>query len=65
MRKPNGKAVDVTASLARKIAEIPEDRIAVVAYEKWRQRGCPIGEDEQDWFDARAELEHEVLSERH
>jgi len=65
MRKPNAKAADITASLARKIAEIPEERIAALAYEKWKQRGCPIGDDGQDWFAARAELEHEVLSERH
>jgi hypothetical protein len=65
MRKSSAKAVDVTALLARKIAEIPEERIAALAYEKWKQRGCPIGDDEQDWFAARAELEHEVLSERH
>jgi hypothetical protein len=56
----------VTASLSRKIMnEIPEERIATLAYRKWEQRGCPIGDDAQDWFEARAELEHEVMSERH
>jgi Protein of unknown function (DUF2934) len=31
-------------------------RIAVLAYEFWRQRGCPIGTPEQDWFRAEREI---------
>jgi len=66
MRKSNAKVVDITATLSRKIGEeISPERIAARAYEKWQQRGCPIGDSEQDWYAARAELEHEVLSERH
>jgi len=26
--------------------------IAIVAYALWRQRGCPEGSPEQDWFEA-------------
>ena len=43
-------------------ADLPEELIAARAYEKWRLRGCPMGQDgEQDWFAARAELEAERL----
>jgi hypothetical protein len=38
---------------------IAEDLIAQLAYEKWRDRGCPLGEGEQDWYAARYELEAE------
>lgn len=47
------------ASLPLKNArgDIPAELIAARAYELWLQRGCPLGEDKQDWFAARAELE--------
>src|ERR1700676_3343167 len=31
-------------------------RIALLAYEFWRQRGCPNGTPEQDWFRAEQEI---------
>ena len=40
--------------------QLTEQMIALRAYEKWQQRGCPFGEHEQDWFAARAELEQEI-----
>jgi hypothetical protein len=42
--------------------EIREERIATRAYEKWRQRGCPLWQSDEDWFAARAELEKEHTS---
>ena len=54
MRKVNPPVVET--SLER---EIPEEIIAHRAYEKWQQRGCPLWEDQSDWFSARAELEQE------
>jgi hypothetical protein len=39
---------------------ITEELIAVRAYVKWEERGCPTGEPEQDWFAARADLEREL-----
>jgi hypothetical protein len=27
-------------------------RVASLAYELWLQRGCPIGSDQDDWFQA-------------
>lgn len=44
-------------------ADLPEELIAARAYEKWRQRGSPMGQDSaRDWFAARAELEEERLN---
>ena len=37
-----------------------EDLIAQRAYEKWQQRGCPIGDDWHDWYAAQAEIELEA-----
>ena len=39
---------------------VPHDRIAMRAYEKWRQRGCPAGTAQQDWYEAEAELMAEM-----
>jgi hypothetical protein len=37
-------------------AKIPHEKIAMRAYEKWCERGCPHGSDQQDWTEAEAEL---------
>lgn len=36
-----------------------EQRIAMRAYERWMQRGCPRSDGTEDWFAARAEIEQE------
>ena len=33
-----------------------EKEIAVLAYQFWHERGCPIGSDQEDWFRAKREL---------
>jgi hypothetical protein len=33
-----------------------QDAISLRAYELWRQRGCPEGSADQDWFEAAKEL---------
>lgn len=35
---------------------VPRDTISMRAYEKWLQRGMPHGSDQQDWYEAEAEL---------
>jgi len=41
--------------------ELSEALIAARAYERWQQRGCPMGQDGlSDWYAARAELEREL-----
>jgi hypothetical protein len=41
-------------------AQIPRDKIAMRAYEKWQKRGCTHGHDLQDWVEAENELRAEA-----
>jgi hypothetical protein len=34
-----------------------ENEIAIIAYQLWRDNGCPIGSDREDWFRAEAMLQ--------
>ena len=38
---------------------LSQEKIAMRAYEKWCQRGCPDGTAEQDWYEAETELRTE------
>ena len=33
-----------------------EKEIALLAYQFWQERGCPVGSDQEDWFRAEREL---------
>jgi len=50
----NNQATDSTDS------NTPEpftgNEVAVLAYQIWQQRGCPIGSGKDDWFQAEKEL---------
>ena len=35
--------------------------IAARAYAKWQARGCPIGDDKRDWFEAQEEVRRERM----
>jgi hypothetical protein len=35
-----------------------EGEIATVAYQLWLERGCPVGSDQEDWFQAEAMLKN-------
>jgi hypothetical protein len=35
---------------------IAHDAIAQLAFQKWQKRGCPTGQDQQDWFEAERAL---------
>jgi hypothetical protein len=39
---------------------IPHEMIALRAYHLWKSRGCPVGDEQRDWYAARAELECEL-----
>jgi hypothetical protein len=55
--------VPATAGSEPPAGDMPDELIAVRAYEKWQQRGCPMWQDSaQDWFAARHELEQERLN---
>ena len=40
--------------------QISDAQIAVLAYERWMARGCPITDGADDWFAARNTLEAEL-----
>jgi DUF2934 family protein len=39
---------------------IPQEKIAMRAYEKWVKRGRPMGTEMQDWLEAEMELKSEM-----
>ena len=41
---------------------IPDETIAVRAYERWMGRGCPISDGVEDWLAAQKELETELTT---
>ena len=40
--------------------QVPHEKIAMRAYEKWCKRGQPHGSDKQDWAEAEMELKAEM-----
>lgn len=40
-------------------SQVPHDKVAMRAYEKWVKRGRPAGNPEKDWFEAEQELKVE------
>jgi nucleoside-specific outer membrane channel protein Tsx len=41
---------------------VSEDAIAALAYQLWLERGCLIGSDEKDWYQAERELRDPIGS---
>ncbi len=39
--------------------QLPQEKVAMRAYEKWCQRGCPEGTHLEDWLQAEAEIRSE------
>ena len=53
---------EVISPATPRSSDLPDELIAMRAYEKWQRRGCPMGQDAaQDWYAARSELEQERL----
>jgi hypothetical protein len=52
------KAASVTPSTTT--LQVPHEKIAMRAYEKWCKRGKPKGSDKQDWLEAEAEIRMEM-----
>jgi hypothetical protein len=40
--------------------QIPHDKIAMRAYEKWCRRGRTHGHHQQDWLEAEQEIRNEI-----
>jgi len=51
---PDGE-IDYTVDISRP----QNDEIAALAFQLWKERGCPIGSPDEDWFQAEAELTHQ------
>jgi hypothetical protein len=49
-----------TTSTPHHTSQLPHDKVAMRAYEKWCKRGRPCGTDKQDWLEAEAELKAEM-----
>jgi hypothetical protein len=54
--EPVGAPAEVTSSLSP-AAEVTEQEVADLAYQRWVERGCPLGSPEEDWFNAERELQ--------
>jgi|HubBroStandDraft_6_1064221.scaffolds.fasta_scaffold59948_3 hypothetical protein len=54
--QPAKRAVSEPRPAPAPSAEVTQDAIAKLAFQKWQKRGCPSGEDQRDWFDAEREL---------
>jgi hypothetical protein len=48
--KKSGSSEHATANPERKLI------VEALAYELWLQRGCPVGSDQEDWFQAEQQL---------
>ena len=50
----------LTDASARLVDDEPEEqrRTEALAYQLWLQRGCPIGSDQEDWYEAERQLHH-------
>ena len=58
---PTGSAgTQPTGGAAAQDRAVPQEKIAMRAYEKWCQRGCPQGTHEQDWPEPEQELRQEM-----
>jgi phage terminase Nu1 subunit (DNA packaging protein) len=42
--------------------ELPWEAVATAAYYRWMSRGCPQGQDQQDWFEAEREVRERMES---
>jgi hypothetical protein len=51
--------IGTTPQQSTQSMQIPHEKIAMRAYEKWVKRGRPAGSDRQDWYEAEAELRAE------
>ena len=48
--KKSGSPEPATANPERKLI------VEALAYSLWLQRGCPVGSDQEDWFEAEQQL---------
>jgi Protein of unknown function (DUF2934) len=54
--EPVGAPAELT-SKSSSPAQLNEQDVANLAYQRWVERGCPQGSPEEDWFVAERELQ--------
>ena len=61
--KPMPSAAMATAPQAGAAPQtsVPQEKIAMLAYQKWLKGGCKNGEDKKHWLEAEAELKAEMM----
>jgi len=50
----------VAVGKANTAPSLTHQQIAQRAREIWRQKGCPVGQDEKNWIEAEAQLKREL-----
>jgi len=59
MAKPATR-LQAVKSTRRESPVLDREAIAIRAYGIWLSRGCPVGTDQEDWYQAEAELKNEA-----
>lgn len=54
------RAAPASGTTATAAGTTAHDAVARVAFQRWQRRGCPIGDDQRDWFEAENELKSQV-----
>jgi hypothetical protein len=61
MSRVSTPAKPAVATPSTNTPPIPQEKIAMLAYEKWCKRGRPNGTTMQDWLEAEKELKAEMM----
>ena len=57
LKRQTTETLKKTASSAPATANLEQEpMVQALAYELWVQRGCPVGSDQEDWFEAERQL---------
>ena len=43
---------------------VEHETVEVLAYQLWLRRGCPVGSDQEDWYQAEADLKENGANQR-
>ena len=60
MSRATSSTTSVSPQQQSSTTNVPREKIAMRAYEKWCKRGRPNGTDRQDWVEAENELKAEM-----
>jgi hypothetical protein len=59
-RRDNYMSKVSVATPSTQTSQVPHEKIAMRAYEKWCKKGRPKGTEKQDWLEAETELRSEM-----